>query len=344
MNASPQAGQPSQSGQPMTRALFRSVAMDGQPSLYCKLYYPASYSGSLQEKNTGALPIMDRGRPYPVAVLMPGINVSPEAYGWLATALVEAGFISLIYGWIVEEMPGMAALSPGLDISALTPEHYGKRPSATALKAVLADLEKQNAAGPLAGQLDLQRVLLGGHSAGGSVALMNANADWFPGLRAAFAYGSHSKASTMLGYPADTVLPLPDALPLLILGGSEDGVIAASAFRYDGEGKADQEQKPDPVGPLQRSFDEALGSQRGDCYLGIAAGANHFSLAWPADPATGRPFLDWETQRPGEQIRADLARAICQFARAHVAGEAAARSALLETLEDREYYAHSAVR
>lgn len=317
-------------GKPMIRALFRSVPMPGQPALSCKVYYPALYGATPFENNSGSIPAARSEKPYPLAILMPGINVSPEAYGWLATALVEAGFVALIYGWIVEEMPGMVSLSPGLDINALTPAEYGTRPSATALAAVLADLAAQNAASPLAGLLDLDRILLGGHSAGGSVALMNARPDWFPGLRAVFAYGSHSKASTLLGYPADALLKLPDVLPALILGGSEDGVIAASAFRYGGDGSS----TPDPVGPVLRTFSEGLPSTRGDCVLAIVQGANHFSLTYPADTATGRPFLDWATTRSDAEIRADIAGLICLFAQAHVADNAAAAAALNTTLCD----------
>lgn len=317
-------------GKPMIRALFRSVPMAGLPALSAKVYYPALYGATPFENNTGAIPAARGERPYPLAVLMPGINVSPEAYGWLAAALAQAGFVAVIYGWILEEMPGMVALSPGLDIGALKPADYGTRPSGTALAAVLADLAAQNRAGPLAGLLDLDRVLLGGHSAGGSVALMNARPDWFPGLKAVFAYGSHSKASTALGYPADALLKLPDVLPTLILGGSEDGVIAASAFRYGSDGSS----QPDATGPVVRTFNEALASTRGDCHLAIVRGANHFSPTWPPDTATGRPFLDWPTARPDDEIRKDIAALVTLFACTYVAGDSAARLSLHALLND----------
>ncbi len=329
-------------GTPMVRALYRAVAVPGHESagLYTKLYYPALYGGTPLENNTGSLPAASRDQPYPVAILMPGINVGPESYGWLATALTEAGFVTLLYGWIIEEMPGMEALSCGLDVSALAPADYGTRPSATALPALLQFLAQQNQSGPLAGLLDLQRILLGGHSAGGSTALLNANATWFPGLCAAFAYGAHSKASTMLGYPADTFLDLPAGLPLLLMGGSEDGVIAASSFRYGGDGDGE----PDPIGPLARTFSEALASTRDDSYLAIVRGANHFSLSYPADPATGRPFLDWPVTRPEPEIRADLAELVVQFARAHVLGDAAARQRLRAVLADPTRVQQAAIR
>lgn len=324
----------------MVRALFRSVAMPGGTALHCKVYYPALYGGTPVEQNTGAIPAAPGAKPWPLAILMPGVNLAPESYGWLATELARAGFVAVTYGWILEEMPGMIALSPGLDIAALKPEAYGTRPSASALAPLLKDLAAQNESGPLAGRLDLSRVLLGGHSAGGSVALFNARADWFPGLRAAFAYAAHSKASMMLGYSADALLKLPDALPLLVLGGSEDGCIAASAFRYG----IDDHGKPDPVGPVARTFHEAIGATRGDCYLGIVRGGNHFSLAYPADPATGRPFLDWPVTRPEADIRATLARLVTLFALAHVAGEPSAREALRAALSDETGVQQHAIR
>jgi hypothetical protein len=304
--------------------------MGDKPALFTKVHYPALYSGAPNEKNFGLLPAERGAQPRPVAVLMPGINLAPEGYAWLATELVHAGFVAVSYGWIVEEMPGHPSLTPGLDLGALKPDAYGQRPSATALGALLADLAEQNRSGPLAGLLDLSRVVLGGHSAGGSVALFNARADWFPGLRAAFSYAAHSKASTMLGYAADALLALPDALPLLVLGGSEDGCIAASAFRYG----IDDGGKPDPVGPVARTFHEGIAAKRGDCYLGIVKGGNHFSLAHPADPATGRPFLDWPPTRPEAEIRADLGRLITLFARAD----------LRAMLADRTRVAQSAIR
>ena len=331
--------------QPMVRCLFRAIAspLAGAPTLSARTYYPALYSGELQQRNTGLLPAARDRAPYPVAILMPGINVSPDAYGWLAMALVNAGFVAMTYGWIVEEMPGLPALSPGLDIGALAPDVYGSRPSATALSAVIEDLATQNLTGTLTDCLDLDRILLGRHSAGGSVALFNARPDWFPGLRAVFSYGSHCKASTMLGYPPETYLPLSDALPTLMLGGDRDGVIAASAFRYGG-GNTDGDDVPDPVGPLQRSFDDALTRTAGDSHLAIIRGANHFSASWPEDPSTGRPFLDWATTRDDSEIHDDIAGLVSDFARARVLDDPRADTRLRQRLSDPARIGHHATR
>lgn len=329
----------------MVRALFRPVAAPGgKGALSAKVYYPALYGGSVLEKNTGLLPAARTNAgvnaPYPAAILMPGVNVAPEAYGFLAVELVNAGFVVMTYGWTVEEMPGVMSLSPGLDVEALKPGQYGTRPSATALQALIGELDAMNRSGTLAGCIDTSRILLGGHSAGGSVALFNARADWFPGVKAAFAYGAHSKASTMLGYPPEALLPLPDQLPLLVIGGSEDGVIAASAFRYGVEGT----QAPDPVGPVLRTFKEAIGSARGDTHLAILKGANHFSGAAEGDGTTGRPFLDLPETRPGAEIRADLVQLVTNFARAAILGDSDARARLRTLLSDPTRVTHGATR
>lgn len=298
----------------MVRAVFGTVPMADGTALHLKAHYPALYGGTLNERNTGMIPADLGTGPRPVAVIMPGINVAHESYAWLSAALVDAGFVAITYGWICEELPGLPALSPGLDVTALKPDTYATRPSATALQPLLDWLHKANQQGPLAGLLDLTRWVLGGHSAGGSVALMNADPDWFAGLRGVWSYGAHSKASTMLGYPEDTVLPLPGKLPTLVIGGDQDGVVAASAFRYG----AAEGATPDPVGPLRRTVDEGLAKATAPNELRIIPGANHFSACHPADPATGRPFLDWPCTREDADIRAELSAVITEFCRSLV--------------------------
>ena len=39
---------------------------------------------SEEERNSGVVPVDDRHGPLPVVILMPGINVGPESYAWLA--------------------------------------------------------------------------------------------------------------------------------------------------------------------------------------------------------------------------------------------------------------------
>jgi dienelactone hydrolase len=275
--------------QPLVRAIFRSVRIKGliapNDTAHLKVHYQAVYTGSEMENNTGLLPAVADGPLSPIVILLPGINVGPEGLGWLAAALCKRGFVVVTYSLIGEELPGQISLTPGIDIMSLAPDAYGTRPSALALGPILADLAACNETGVLAGLLDLSKVAFGGHSAGGTVALLNANPDWFAGACAAFAYGAHTAAATMLGHPPGSMNVISAKTPVLIMGGAEDGVIAGSASRYgDPDG--------DATGRVIATFDQAVTREKGDCVLAIIKGANHFSIIDPQDDTTGRAFLD----------------------------------------------------
>ncbi|WP_141398455.1 MULTISPECIES: hypothetical protein [Microbulbifer] len=60
------------------------------------------------------------------------------------------------------------------------------------------------------------------------MALLNANPDWFPALRAVFAYGARTGAPTALDWPEETLLPISPGVLLLMIGGEKDGCIAHS--------------------------------------------------------------------------------------------------------------------
>ena len=68
------------------RAIYRATAVAGFSapfdSLTMKIYYPCQYSDSFDERNTGFIPADPKRAPFPVVIIMPGINLSHEAYGW----------------------------------------------------------------------------------------------------------------------------------------------------------------------------------------------------------------------------------------------------------------------
>lgn len=270
------------------RALYRSVRVPGlaapNDTAHLKVHYPAVPTGSDNERNTGMVAAADLP-PCPTVLILPGINVGPEGLSWLARDLAARGMITVTYSLIGEELPGLVSLTPGIDIQALGPATFGTRPSALAIQPILDDLASLNSTGLLAGRIDLGRIALGGHSAGGTVALVNANPDWFPGVRAAFAYAAHTAAATMLGHPPGTMNPIDDRVPVLIAGGDADGVIAESAARYG-------DPPGDAIGRVVATFEHAVSRSEGDSALVIIRGANHFTIADPPDPTTGRPFLD----------------------------------------------------
>lgn len=274
---------------PLVRALYRSVRIGGldapNDTAHVKIYYPASYPQNDSERNTGDLPAALQGGLFPVVILLPGMNVGPEGLGWLAHLLCARGLVVVSYSLIAETFGGQVGLTPGIDIAALAPQLVGTIPSAIAIGPILADLAACHQDGILAGRLDLSKIALGGHSAGGTVALLNANPRWFEGVCAAFAYGAHTGASTMLDYPKGAMNMISSMSAVLIMGGEQDGVIAQSAPRYgDAIG--------DATGRVLATFDHAVTRARGDSAVAILKGANHFSIISPQDSATGRGFLD----------------------------------------------------
>ncbi|TVQ83839.1 MAG: dienelactone hydrolase [Chromatiaceae bacterium] len=293
------------------RALYRAAkvqtAAAPYDTLHLKVFYPADDQAiDAAAREFGQIPPETRRAPFPVVLFFGGLNCHPEGYRWLAMSLAERGIVVVTFAWIAQDLPGMIALSPGLDASRLTPDAYGEGPTAAALTALLSALAALQAEGPLAGLLDLQRVVLGGHSAGGRVAIESASRRCAPQLAGAFAYAAHTAAFVQLGFPPGTFLALPDELPLLLLGGTNDGVIASSAQRYGTEWA-------DAATPLRRTLSEAIAGGRRDSWLLLIEGANHFAVTDPFDPTTGRAFLDQPLVGPAAPIRALIAEAVGLF-------------------------------
>lgn len=307
------------------RAFFRAVKADSaQPpydTIHLKMVYPAQMSGSELEQNMGVVLANSELAPFPVVIFFSGVNCGAELYQWLAVKLAERGLVVITFNWVAESLPGMIGLTPGVDTAMWRPETYGTGPTASALPALLTELDRLQSEGVLAGLLDLQQIILGGHSAGGRVAVESANPQFFPHLTAAFGYGVHSGAPVQLGYEPDTILPLPSALPLLLMGGTCDGVIANSSNRYG-------ISSGDATTFVTRTFKEAITGGREDSYLVLLEGANHFSMADPFDPTTGRPFLDFPATQPEDKIRSMMAETIVLFIDAHVRQQPAAKQAL----------------
>ena len=295
----------------MIRAIFRAVKVkDIEPpfdTLFLKVFYPALVPQNDTEKNSGILSPDVSKSPFPVVIFLNGVNCPPESYQWLAEFLGENGFVFVTFNWIIDTLPGgIAGLTPGIDMRFMTAENYGKVPTGTAIQPILDDLEKLNSENLLGGLLDLKNVHLGGHSAGGSVALTNANPQFFPPIKSVFAYAAHTQGSTMLGFPPDSVLPISSEIPVLMMGGNRDGVITWSARRY---GKTEG----DAVLPLKQTFDKAISGTRRDRFLIIFDGANHFTLAHPKDATTGRPFLDLPPLDDESETRNLIAEMILEF-------------------------------
>lgn len=255
-------------------------------TLHLRIFYPARPTGNEWELETGQMAVDETLAPLPIVVFLPGVNCPAETYFWLAHDLAARGVAVVLYNWVAENIPGRISLTPGLNRTALTPENYGQEISAAALPAILQALAQLNTNGVLTGKLNLQRLVLGGHSAGGILALMNANPAFLPQVVGAFSYCSSPFPTLMFGgWPAGEVPALPSATPLLILGATEDGI---------GDMHNRSIGLPEQTGAqtIEAAFEHMVTSTRGDAYLGILRGANHHTLCHPRDDTLGRTFAD----------------------------------------------------
>lgn len=285
---------------------MRAVKVRNAPSdydtIFAKITYPAVYGGTLAERNTGVLSADSEQVPFPVVLFLSGINVGKESYQWLAIELAKAGIVTVTYDWIAEDLPGFISLTAGVDLESLGPDAYGAKPTSTVIAPLLGMLDRLQASSVLAGMLDLNRIYLGGHSAGATMAYQNTNPYWFPQVKGAFGYAGHTMASTMFGYEAGTILQILSAMPILIMGGTDDGVIASSSHRY---GLAEG----DATAALERTFEEAVNVG----HLVLFKDAGHFVAAHPYDPTTGRGFLEESEPKDESELRVLIVKLVIAF-------------------------------
>lgn len=312
------------------RAFWRAAKVESaQPpydTIHLKVFYPAQIKGSESERVGGIVPAVPEQTPFPVVIFFSGANCDSGMYQWLAVKLVERGLVVVTFNLVAESPPGSISLTPGVNAAMWMPDAYGTGPTAEALPSLLAELERLQSEGILAGMLDLQRIVLGGHSAGGRLALENAEPRFFPQVAGAFAYGTSSAAFIHLGYTPGTILPLPDSIPLLLMGGSCDGAIAYITEKWNGISPGD------PTTTIRRTFKSAISGGRNDTYLVILEGANHFSIADPLDPTTSS-HLDLPATQPEDKIRSLMAEIISLFIDAHVRQKPEASQKLNQLLD-----------
>lgn len=317
------------SSEVVVRAYRDAVRVDGAPAPYDTVHltvrHPAVPARNDVERMSGALAADTAAGPHPVVVILPGVNVSSAGYTWLAVELVRSGHVVVTYDWVGELFPGQNGLTPGVDITVATPEAYGTAPTTPALRPILDRLAALDADGPLAGMFDLTRVALFGHSAGGTVALQSASSQWFPELAAVVTYGSHLMASQQLGFEPGTLVTSPATVPVLLVSGTEDGVMAASAIRYGAEAGS---EKHDPV---ERTFLEGL-DDSSQAWLAVVRGAGHLLPVTPEDPTSARGFLEPPLDADQDVLREEFVALVTNFLATHLHHDAAASGVLEQHL------------
>ena len=288
--------------------MYRSAKVAGQQapydSLTLKVYYPCRFTDSAAERSSGQVPADANRAPFPIVILLPEENTPQDCYGWIANELAQAGLVAVTYSWIYEDRNGQVQTGPGQQRKRLARKRFGRKPSCPALPIVFAELKRMNRKGPLASYLNLSSVVLGGHGVGGRMALLNANHDWFPAVCGVFSYGGHLVAEPDQGWDKDAAIPVAPDMPLLLMGGTEDGILAA-----DMPGSGDQPE----TWAIQHSFKHGIKGKRGDRHLVLVDGASHFTFAAPRDRTSGRSFLDRRTKGRGKALRKYLAQLVVTF-------------------------------
>ncbi|WP_162598770.1 hypothetical protein [Nocardioides gilvus] len=301
--------------QVVVRAYRDAVRVPGAPAphdtVHLTVRHPALPASTDAQRMSGMLEVDRTRAPHPVVVVLGGVNVASAGYTWLAVELVRSGFVAVTYDWVGELFPGQVGLTPGVDVGVATPEAYGSAPTTPALRPLLDRLHQLNGSGALAGMLDLTRVVLLGHSAGGTVALQSASSDWFPELSAVVTYGSHLMASTQLGFAPDTIVESPATVPVLLVSGAQDGVVRASAVRY---GQSGDDTTHDPV---LRTWSEALSHSK-EAWLAVISGAGHLLVSTPEDQSSARGFLETPLTADQDELRQTFIGLLTAFLGTHV--------------------------
>jgi dienelactone hydrolase len=288
------------------------------PIVISKAWTPATIHRSIQSGSDNILLKLvyddsstnfDRCRTLmPVALLLSGADCPHESYMWLATRLAREGFCVMLSSCVVAFGPTSCLLSLPFDLSMLSSlEDYKKGPSSAGIDAILQDLRRlsQEEAGPLCGKLDLSKIVVGGHSSGGRTALdLVAFENPFP-LSAVFTYGASLVNSGLPFVPKGTVLSCDasNPPPLLMLGGSHDGVSAKLG------------RDNDATETLRRTMEEAFADGKGDADLILLKGYNHMVACSPIDPGCGAVRDDGLLLWDGDYVREVLGGIIVDFLR-----------------------------
>jgi predicted dienelactone hydrolase len=274
---------------PEIRAVWDALRVPGAEAPYDTVHYrvafPAAAPDPERDPVLGLVPPA-RGE-LPVVIVHPNFNLDRVGLRWLERALAGAGFAVVTPQWVGPMFDGRPGLPTGVDFAALGHRY---------LDVLLESLGRC-----LVGDsLDLSRVVIGGHSAGGTLALLSAGQ-----VQGGFSYGGHTRAQSGQGHGVDHYLPLTGSSPLLLMGGTADGVATAIAHAQGHNENAL---------PMREAFRQSLPADT-PAWLVLVEGADHYAFLDDYDGSSGRGYLEAEGPRPPADVHTVLAPVIISFAR-----------------------------
>ena len=279
------------------RAVYDAVAVPGADRPYDVAHLVVHYPAVAADGDPALGIVAPASGSLPVVLLAGNFNCPPELYAWLAKRLAARGCAVVTWQHVTALFGGRAGLSTGVDLSAVTPEAFGSRTPSRLLPALLEQLPKTADVGPA---IDLDRVVLGGHSAGGTLALLCSS--WLGAP--AFSYGGHTRTQVPQGFGEDHYLPLGDGPPLLLLGGTDDGIGDAIARQQTGRAL--------PGHPMAVTAERAVPPGRA-CEVVIVEGANHYSFCEGYDGTSGRGYLEAPASGDPVAVREEIAGHVERF-------------------------------
>jgi len=290
------------------RAVFDALRVESLAppldTVHFRVSYPAAEPNPEADPTLGLVKPDPHQLPLPVVVIHPNFNCGQELYLWLAHGLAVAGFAAVTFDFVGPMIGGRPGLSTGIDLDAVSPGKLGVGDPHLFLDLLLARLAKNP---ELQGALDLDMVVLGGHSAGGTLSLLSADPARHPEVRGAFSYSGHARAQVPQGFGPDAYLPLPGGVPLLLMGGTDDGVVSAIAQQQTGEVL--------PGHPMEHTFRRSVPAGC-DALLVLVEGANHYAFAAGYDGSSGRGYLEAPGSLDDDRVREALQPVVVAFCQA----------------------------
>ena len=259
-----------------------------------KIFYPTTVdSEGAQELDSG-------GAPYPVVIFLVGKFVEMNRYQWLAERLVSDAKVMCVCCDAMLLRNGSSLLAPSCLEDSVSS-------SKKTLETVIAKLHDHNENGELAGMMNLNRILLGGHSSGGRVALEHVVSEERTEIAAVFSYGSHYAQS---GDGSQEIFPREViSRPALLMVGNCDGVIESFSFVYGINWASGAE-------PVRRTFEECLKSNGTGVYIEFD-GFNHFVMTDPVDQTTRSTAVDHAMTVSKHAATEELGHVITLFVQEH---------------------------